>query len=79
MRHLLAFIVCIFFLVSCNEQEVGTPFRKGQEVTLSAGIANQRPQMLPRMQRISGKDTDPTQQSNDGIIQLTWDKGSSEA
>ena len=60
--------------VACNPiNELGTPFQKGQEVTLTANIGEQHPQMLPGMQRISGEDTYPTDPSS-GEIALTWDK-----
>lgn len=36
--------------------ELGTPFQKGQEVTISASIGEQQPQFLPGLQRISGQD-----------------------
>ena len=39
-------------------------------MSLTASIGEQRPQMLPGMQRVSGKD-DP----NNNKIDLTWDKG----
>ena len=56
-------------LVACDPAaELGTPFHKGQEVVLTAAIGEQRPQMMPGMQRISGKDSE-TQ------INLLWDEG----
>lgn len=68
-------LLIVLGLVACNPiNELGTPFQKGQEVTLTANIGEQRPQMLPGMQRISGEDTNPTDPSK-GEIALTWDKG----
>ena len=59
MKHYLS-IVFLFFLLlfaACDPAaELGTPFHKGQEVVLTAAIGEQRPQMMPGMQRISGKD-----------------------
>ena len=66
-------LLVVLGLVACNPtNELGTPFQKGQEVTLSANIGEQRPQMLPGMQRISGEDTHPKDPSS-GEIALTWD------
>ena len=58
MKHYLS-IVFIFFLLfaACDPAvELGTPFHKGQEVVLTAAIGEQRPQMMPGMQRVSGRD-----------------------
>ena len=59
MKHYLS-IVFLFFLLlfaACDPAaELGTPFHKGQEVVLTAAIGEQCPQMMPGMQRISGKD-----------------------
>ena len=75
-KHIYFFLFALF--VSCTPvvEELDKPFLEGQEVTISATIAEQRPQMLPGMQRVSGKDTDPTN-PNKGTIHLTWDKGDS--
>ena len=70
MKHYLS-IVFLFLLlfVACDPAaELGTPFHKGQEVVLTAAIGEQRPQMMPSMQRISGKDAPTT-------IDLLWDEG----
>ena len=70
MKHYLS-IVFLFLLlfVACDPAaELGTPFHKGQEVVLTAAIGEQRPQMMPSMQRISGKDAPET-------IDLLWDEG----
>ena len=71
MKKYLSLIVVGILFVACQPtNELGTPFHKGQEVSLSASIGEQRPQMLPGMQRVSGKD-DP----NNNKIDLTWDEG----
>ena len=69
MKKYLSLIVVGILFVACQPtNELGTPFHKGQEVSLSASIGEQRPQMLPGMQRVSGKD--------DGDkINLTWNEG----
>ena len=73
-RHIYFILFALF--VSCTPvvEELDKPFLEGQEVTISAIIAEQRPQMLSGMQRVSGKDTDPTNPNN-GTIHLTWDEG----
>lgn len=53
--------------------DLGTPFQEGQEVTLTAAMGEQQPQMLPGMQRVSGIDSNPTAPNN-GKIDLTWDE-----
>ena len=73
-KHIHFFLFVLF--VSCTPvvEQLDKPFSEGQEVTISATIGEQRPQMLPSMQRVSGKDTDPTNPNN-GTIHLTWDEG----
>ena len=58
MKHYLSILFFFFLLfAACDPAaELGTPFHKGQEVVLTAAIGEQRPQMMPGMQRISGKD-----------------------
>ena len=70
MKHYLSILILfLLMLVACDPAaELGTPFHKGQEVVLTAAIGEQRPQMMPGMQRISGKDSE-TQ------INLLWDEG----
>ena len=71
MKKYLLYIIVLILCVACQPtNELGTPFHKGQEVSLTASIGEQRPQMLPGMQRVSGKD-DP----NNNKIDLTWDEG----
>ena len=69
MKHYLSIVFLFLLFVACDPAaELGTPFHKGQEVVLTAAIGEQRPQMMPGMQRISGKDA-PT------AIDLLWDEG----
>ena len=71
MKKFLSLIVVGILFIACQPtNELGTPFQKGQEVSLTASIGEQRPQMMPSMQRVSGKD-DP----NNNKIDLTWDEG----
>ena len=73
-KYIYFFLFALF--VSCTPvvEQLDKPFSEGQEVTISATIGEQHPQMLPGMQRVSGKDTDPTNPNN-GTIHLTWDEG----
>lgn len=55
--------------VACDStNDLGTPFTKGQEVTLTAIIGEQRPQLLPGKQRVSGVDAGEA-------INLVWNEG----
>ena len=67
-KYLLCVIVTILFVACDSTNDLGTPFTKGQEVTLTAVIGEQQPQMLPGMQRVSGKDSGTE-------INLKWDEG----
>ncbi len=67
-KYLLCVIVTILFVACESTNDLGTPFTKGQEVTLTAVIDEQQPQMLPGMQRVSGKDSGTE-------INLKWDEG----
>ena len=67
-KYLLCVIVTILFVACESTNDLGTPFTKGQEVTLTAVIGEQQPQMLPGMQRASGKDSGTE-------INLKWDEG----
>jgi len=62
------FVVTILFVACDSTNDFGTPFAKGQEVTLTAAIGEQRPQLLPEKQRVSGKDSGTE-------INLKWDEG----
>ena len=74
MKNLLTILCLLACLVACESTDVASAFHKGQEVTITASIGQQRPQALPGMQRVSGKDTDPTN-PNGGAIALTWNEG----
>ena len=67
-KYLLCVIVTILFVACDSTNDLGTPFTKGQEVTLTAVIGEQRPQLLPGKQRVSGKDSGTE-------INLKWDEG----
>ena len=69
MEKYLLFIVVLILCMACQPtNELGTPFQKGQEVSLTASIGEQRPQMMLGMQRVSGKDSGTE-------INLKWDEG----
>ncbi len=75
MNKYIYILLTVIWFVACQpNHDLGTPFQKGQEVSLTASIGEQHPQMLPGMQRVSGKDTLPTDPNN-GKIALTWDEG----
>lgn len=75
MNKYISLLLTVIWFVACQpNHDLGTPFQKGQEVTLTANIGEQHPQLLPSMQRVSGKDTLPTDPNN-GKIALTWDTG----
>ena len=60
----------VFVIVSCTPNEIGTPFVEGQEVTITASMANSTSgaKQMPGKQRVSGKDAGAT-------IDLTWNAG----
>ena len=62
------FVVTILFVACDSTNDFGTPFTKGQEVSLTAAIGEQRPQLLPEKQRVSGEDSGTE-------INLKWDEG----
>ena len=71
MRNVIPFLAVVLLLVSCTHRvEVGTPFVEGQEVTITASMANSTPdaKQMPGKQRVSGKDAGAT-------IDLTWNAG----
>lgn len=69
MNKYLSLLLTVIWFVACQpNHDLGTPFQKGQEVTLTANMGEQHPQMLPGMQRVSGKDATDK-------INLTWDEG----
>ena len=77
MNKLLYITAILLAIVSCSPQieQVGTPFVAGQEVALSASMpGRQTANHLPGKQRISGKDTNPTDPTQ-GEVALSWDEG----
>lgn len=69
MQKLLFTLLIAVLLMACTPSaELGTPFQKGQEVTISASIGEQQPQFLPGLQRISGQDAGEQ-------INLVWNEG----
>ena len=67
-KHISLLLTVIWFVACHPNHDLGTPFQEGQEVILTASIGEQQPQMLPGMQRVSGKDATDK-------IDLTWDEG----
>ena len=67
MKKYISFVLIAVLFVACTpNNELGTPFKAGQEVTLTAHMPNAGANHLPGKQRVSGKDAG-TQ------IDLTWD------
>lgn len=71
MKKYFSFLLVAALFAACTpNNEIGTPFKAGQEVTISAQMpnaGNNGAQQLPGKQRVSGKDTGTK-------IDLTWDK-----
>ena len=67
MKKILALLTPLLLLASCSQEELGTPFYAGQEVSISAAFSNSHPANNGK-KRISGKD-------NVDRIDLTWDEG----
>lgn len=79
MKNYLSFLAIAALFAACQSnpnEELGVFFRAGQEVTLTANMpaGNNSAQQLPGKQRVSGKDSNPTDPTN-GTINLTWDAG----
>ena len=72
MKKYFSFLLVAALFAACTpNNEIGTPFKAGQEVTISAQMpnaGNNGAQQLPGKQRVSGID-EGTQ------INLTWDEG----
>lgn len=69
MKKCISFLLVAALFAACTpNNEVGTPFKAGQEVTLTAHMPNASANQLPGKQRISGKDAGTH-------IDLTWDAG----
>ena len=70
-KHLYIIALFLLTVVSCTpDMGVGTPFVEGQEVTITASMANRtsNAKQMPGKQRVSGKDAGAT-------IDLTWNAG----
>lgn len=69
MNKYIYILLAVIWFVACQpNHDLGTPFQKGQEVTLTAVLGEQRPQLLPGKQRVSGMDAKEK-------INLVWDNG----
>ena len=72
MKKYFSFLLVAALFAACTpNNEIGTPFKAGQEVTISAQMpnaGNNGAQQLPGKQRVSGKDATDK-------ISLTWDEG----
>ena len=75
MKRFLYFIAIGIALIACTPNaDLGTPFHKGQEVTLSASMPyNNSGEQLPDKQRVSGLDSHPM--TSEGAINLYWNNG----
>ena len=62
----LSIVGIILLLASCSQEELGTPFYAGQEVSISAALSSSKNN--DGKKRISGKD-------NVDRLDLTWDEG----
>ncbi len=73
MKKYFSFLLVAALFAACTpNNEIGTPFKAGQEVTLSAQMpnaGNNGAQQLPGKQRVSGID------EGGATISLTWDEG----
>ena len=66
MNKILSILLALLLLASCSQEELGTPFYAGQEVSISAAFSSSNDN--DGKKRISGKD-------NVDRIDLTWDEG----
>jgi hypothetical protein len=77
MKKYFYFLAIAVLFAACQpNNDLGTPFQKGQKVTLSATIANPDggAKQMPGKQRVSGLDDTPSDPTN-GAIKLTWNEG----
>ena len=77
MKKYFYFLAIAVLFAACQpNNDLGTPFQKGQKVTLSATIANPDggAKQMPGKQRVSGSDDTPSDPTN-GAIKLTWNEG----
>ena len=67
MKKYISFVLIAVLFAACTpNNEVGTPFQAGQEVTLAASMGSDGAKQMPGKQRVAGVD--------DGSkIDLTWD------
>ena len=78
-KYLFCLTIAVLLLAACQPKqndELGTLFHAGQEVTLTANMPsnNNGAKQLPSKQYVSGKDSNPIDPIN-GTINLTWDAG----
>lgn len=67
MKKYISFVLIAVLFAACTpNNEVGTPFKAGQKVTLAASMGGNGAKQMPGKQRVSGKD-------NGTQIDLTWD------
>ena len=77
MKKYFYFLAIAVLFAACQpNNDLGTPFQKGQKVTLSATIANPDggAKQMPGIHRVSGLDDTPSDPTN-GTIKLTWNEG----
>ena len=77
MKKYFYFLAIAVLFAACQpNNDLGTPFQKGQKVTLSATIANPDggAKQMPGKQRVSGLDDTPSDPTK-GAIKLTWNEG----
>ena len=77
MKKYFYFLAIAVLFAACQpNNDLGTPFQKGQKVTLSATIANPDggAKQMPGIHRVSGLDDTPSDPTN-GAIKLTWNEG----
>lgn len=77
MKKYFYFLAIAVLFAACQpNNDLGTPFQKGQKVTLSATIANPDggAKQIPGKQRVSGLDDTPSDPT-EGAIKLTWNEG----
>lgn len=68
MKHLLSIFSTLLLLVACTpKEEIGTPFKAGQQVSISANGFGNGEQQLPGKKSVSGIDGDEQ-------IDLVWDE-----
>lgn len=76
MKKYFYFLAIAVLFAACQpNNDLGTPFQKGQKVTLSATIANPDggAKQMPGKQRVSGLD-DTSSDPINGAIKLTWNE-----